>query len=332
MHDSKEALFKCLFFVQKVLPLLVMLVLAWPATAAPTIEQLRPLSFGTLGVPGNAGILNLVLQPNNSVQLDPGLVVISAPETGQFRLTNFPPNVALEVSVTDSELTAGGSGLPEKFNATQYTTPSLFSGPEGAIEFALGATLRTSGSGNNYIDAPYLGAATLSVRYWSSEAGGYLTAFESIELQAATQTSISLVEEQALYFGTLFARATSTHQAELILAPNGEVNINNSGNSRLVQLSAARPGVLRVVGAAPNYTVSITAQAGTIELRHETSPGLPRFLVSDFVTSPSASGVTNAQGELLLTVGATLRTALTAGDQVYPPGKYSGTYEITVAY
>ena len=330
MHDLKEALLKCLFFIVKVPPLLLMS--AFSAVAAPAIEQLRPLSFGTLGVPSNVSILSLVVQPNNNLQADPGLVVISAPETGMFRLTGFPPNVTLEVTVTDSELTAGGSGLPEKFTATQYTTSSLFSGSEGTVDFPLGATLRTSGSGNNYIDAPYLGAATLSVRYWSSDAGGYLTAFESIELQAATQTSISLVEEQALYFGTLFARASSTHQAELTLAPSGAVNISNPGNSRLVQLSVARPGVLRVIGAAPNYTLSITPQAGTIELQHETSPGLPRLLVSDFVTLPSVSGVTNSQGELVLRVGATLRTALTASDEVYPPGRYSGTYEMTVAY
>lgn len=332
MSGVKEALIQCLFSILKRTLLLLFVPVSAPVVAAPLIEQLRPLTFGTLAVPGNASVLNLVVSHDGPLQVAAGLVVVALPEAGRYRLSGFPANVGLEVSVTDAELTAGGSGLPEKFTATLYNTPTVFAGPDGSIEFSLGATLRSSGSGNPYIDAPYSGSATMSVRYWSSAAGGYLTAYETIDLMAVAQTSISLLEEQGLHFGTLFARAAAADQAVLTLAPDGAISIENPGNSRLVQLSSGTPGLLRVIGAAPHYVISIHPQPGVIELRHETIPGQPRFLVSDFVTSPANSGVTNSAGELLLRVGATLRTALTAGDPVYPPGKYTGTYELTVSY
>ncbi|MDX5298105.1 MAG: hypothetical protein LPK85_04045, partial [Gammaproteobacteria bacterium] len=129
MSAAKEALIQCLFSILKRASGPLWVLASAPVVAAPLIEQLRPLSFGTLAVPGNASVVSLVLSHDNQLQVSPGLVVVATPESGQFRLSGFPPNVALEVSVNDAQATAGGNGLPEKFDIVLYTTPSLFSGP-----------------------------------------------------------------------------------------------------------------------------------------------------------------------------------------------------------
>jgi hypothetical protein len=119
----------------------------------------------------------------------------------------------------------------------------------------------------------------------------------------------------------------------LTLLPSGSYTIAEPGDSRLVSLVKPNLGIIRVSGAAPNYSLSITPQVADVLLEHTVSPGTsPHIILSTLVTSPNQNGTVDANGELLIKIGGTLKTELTALPEIYPAGNYEGTYQLTVSY
>lgn len=315
---------------RRLLGALLLLALCPWVMAAPDVTAEVPLDFGTLAVKNNATVGTLSVSTGGALTYSEQIAPIGGAVQGEYRLSGFPPGVLLELEWDDVNLSAGGGGLPEFLQVTGYTNPTLVSDESGAALVPLGATLRTNGSGVMYVDAPYSGTTQVRVRYWSEVDGGYLTHFDSVTFSARVQSALTLLEDQALSFGTVAAWAESGNSATLTLAPNGALEASSAGDARLTPLGGAQVGVIRLTGAAPSHSVTITPEAGSIFLTHEIPGDIARFIVRDFVTSPAGSGFTDASGELEIRVGATLETEQV--DKPYENGTYSGEYSLTVSY
>lgn len=214
-----------------------------------------------------------------------------------------------------------------------YDFAELTTNAQGEAELALGARLSTTGNGSNYVDAEYLTTTVLRVDYWQPDERAFVFNTLSIDLEAELRSTLTINQEQQLNFGTLFAQSSNTSQAVLSLSTSGNYTINEQGDSRLVSLSRPEQGILRVSGAAPNYNLTITPQSTDVFLRHSENPNsAPYFILSDLVTSPDGSVMTNANGELVIKIGGTLKTELTPSSVIYPSGQYEGTYDVTVVY
>ncbi len=317
----------------------ILVILLWlasitTAVPAPLIEELQRLNFGTLALADNTSTSSFTYpRTGYNINIQGSFVLISNGSPGRYRFSGFPAHSTLTVSLTTTTLTANGSGIPEPLSVDNYDFAALTTDSQGVAELSLGARLSTSGNGGTYGDAPYSGSATLRVDYWHPDAKDYVFNIKVIDLETELSSTLGINQEQQLNFGTLFARSSNTVQAVLALSPSGSYTISEPGNSRLVSLSRPAQGVVRVSGAAPNYSLSITPQAGDVLLEHTTSPGsAPHFILNALVTSPDGTGTTDANGELLIQIGGTLKTELTASPEVYPSGQYEGTYQLTVSY
>ena len=173
----------------------------------------------------------------------------------------------------------------------------------------------------------------MRVDYFDSDEGSFLTETKIIDLQTQLRSALTIDEEQALGFGTLFARSGTSDQAALTLSPDGAFFISEPGDTRLVSVESPEQGVFRITGAAPLYNLTITIESADVLLEHSINPDIaPHFILSDLLTSPSISGTTDDDGELLIEAGGTLKTELTASPTVYPSGQYEGVYQLTVSY
>ena len=170
------------------------------------------------------------------------------------------------------------------------------------------------------------------MRYWSEPDLGYLTHYDSITISAQLQSALSLMEAEALSFGSVAAYADDPSTATMILSPAGGISVTSAGSARITPLGGTQVGVFNLSGAAPSYGVSITPEAGSIFLTHITEgTGSARFVVKDFVTSPAdPDGRTDASGDLEILLGATLETEVT--NKAFADGVYNGTYNLTVSY
>lgn len=301
--------------------------------AAVTVTPQQSLNFGTVSIPVNDASSIVIPRNGSNPQVSGSMVVISPGNRGIYFVEGLPADTIVDVMVSDVFLTRGASDLPEALEVTDYTNNELISNQAGEALLYLGATINTTNTGTPYHDAVYTAStpATLSLTYWSPDLQNFTTFNTPIDIEAAVTNTISLTEVQPLNFGTLFARTTLADQASLVLQANGNRSINNPGSSRIVEIAAATPAIVRVSGAAPQYTLTITPQVGSIELVRETPGiGIPRFVINNFVTLPDATGTTDTSGNLDIQVGATLTTE--AVDTVYPSGRYTGTFSLTVDY
>ena len=302
------------------------------ASAAPSITANVPFDFGVLAVKANNSVSTLTLSSTGSVTFSGDVIPMGGAVQGEYQLSGFPPGVLLTFEWDDSNLSAGGAGLPELLQVTDYTNPTLMSDEFGEAVIPVGASLKTNGSTVMYGDAIYSGTVAVRVRYWSEAAGGYLTHNDSVTFRAELRSALNLVENQALSFGTIAAYADPLLNASMVLGVDGKISsVTNAGNARITPLFGAQAGVILLSGAAPNYGVTITSEAGSIFLTHAVGGDVARFIVADFVTLPSgADGRTNSVGDLEIRVGATLQTEAT--NNLYENGVYSGTYSLTVSY
>lgn len=290
-----------------------------------------PLDFGLLAVKSNLAVSTLLVAPSGAITFSGDILAIGGVLRGEYRMTGFPPNTPLEVTLDDASLSAGGLGLPELLLVTDYDSPSVVTDALGEAQVLLGATLKTNASGVMYVDAPYSGLTLIHVRYWSSDVSNYLTLNESVSFSAELQTTINLVENQGLAFGTVAAYTDPALKATLTLATNGSVSVTSAGSARITPLGGAQVGVIQVAAGAPYAMVTITPEAGSIFLAHTVlGASAARFIARDFITNPPGSGVLDASGNLDILVGATLETEVTAN--AYAEGSYSGIYSLTVSY
>ncbi len=302
------------------------------ASAAPSISANTPLDFGVLAVKSNNAVSTLTLSSAGNVTFSGDVIPIGGAVPGEYLLSGFPPGVLLTFEWDDANLSAGGLGLPELLLVTDYTNQTLVADEAGEALVTVGASLNTNGSTVMYTDALYSGSVAVRVRYWSEVDGGYLTHNDTLAFRAELQSSLNLVENQALSFGAIAAYADPVLTASMVLGTDGKISsVSNAGNARITALFGAQAGVILLSGAAPNYGVTITPEAGSIFLTHVEPGDVARFVVKDFVTFPAgAEGRTDAVGDLEIRVGATLETEATTN--VYENGTYSGTYSLTVSY
>lgn len=319
--------------------ILISVIICWMATTGialsqPLIEEEQRLNFGTLAVASNASISRFNYPyTGNNVSIEGEFVRIASGTPGRYRFTGFPANTALDITVNNTSLTPGGSGIPELLSVDNYNSIQLTTDSQGEAELLLGARLNTSGNTGSYVDAPYSGTTSIRVDYWQPAVNAYVFNTQSIELEAELRSTLTLDVDQPLNFGTLFAQSSDINQAALMLSPSGSYSISEPGNSRLVSLAKPEQGIIRVTGAAPNYLLNITPQSSDVLLEHSLFPGsAPHFVLSNLVTSPEVTGTSDSNGELVINVAGTLKTELTTSPEIYPSGQYNGTYQLTVSY
>ena len=304
------------------------------AFAQPLIEESQRLSFGTLVVSNNSSVSRFTVpKTGRNITVEGQFAQIAAGSPGRYRFTGFPAFTSLSISLDITTLTTGANNFPEPLTVDSYDIDNITTDADGEAELSLGARLNTSGSGNAYVDAPYSGTTTLRVDYWQPETNAFVFNSTIIDIDVELRSTVTLVEDQQLHFGTLFARTSTTDQASLILSPAGSYSVNEPNGTRLVVLEKPEQAVIRVVGAAPYYQLTITTQSADAFLEHTEFPETaPHFILNPLVTSVDGSATTDANGELLIEIGGTLKTEVTASSMVYPSGEYEGTYEFTVAY
>ena len=305
---------------------------AAPARAAADITALRTLDFGVLAVTDNGAPASARLSPNGLLGLDSGIVFVAAAAPGRYRLRGLPPFTLLQLNMPPAVLTLRGAGLGAQLAAT-HAAPrpqSLRTDLEGTVEFDLGATLTTDGSGMRYEDGLYVGRAMLELTF---EVDGALVAsYPEIDLGVELRSTLSLVQIQPLDFGKLSVLAAADGQAALRLAPNGQLALDGSGSARIVRYGGESPGIFRVSGGGAFARVRVELPATTVYLTHQSqAPAVPRLLVSDFVTQPRPDQLQlDARGDLEFRLGATLRTE--QGPGIYQDGTYTGLFSMTLAY
>lgn len=316
-----------------------LVILLWVAAtsltvAAPLIEEQQRFNFGTLAIADNTSVSRFIYpRTGQNIRIEGRFVLIGSGSPGRYQFSGFPANTTLTVSLNTTTMSANGIGISESLSVDNYDIGTLITDAQGEAVLSLGARLSTSGNSGSYGDAPYSGSTTLRVDYWQPDVQSYVFNTLLIDLEAELSSTLAINQNQQLNFGTLFARSSNTGQAVLTLLPSGSYTISEPGNSRLVSIVKPKQGVLRVSGAAPNYSITITPQAGDVLLEHTTIPGsAPHFILSALLTSPNATGTTDANGELLIKIGGTLTTELTASPEVYPSGLYEGIYQLTVSY
>ena len=304
------------------------------ANAQPLVEEQQRLDFGTLAISANSSISRFSFSRNGSnVDIEGQFVLIARGTAGRYSFTGFPASTTLNVSIDTASLSAEGIGISEPLTVDNYDYLELTTNASGEAELSLGARLGTSGNGNFYADALYSGSAILRVEYWQPDVKAYVFNTQVISMTTQLSSTLTIDELQALHFGTLFARSSNTSQAELVLSPSGSYTISEPDDSRLVALARPEQGIFRVSGAAPNYSLTVAPQVGDILLEHADNPAsAPHFIMSNLLVSTEGTGKTDANGELLISLGGTLKTELTATPETYPSGQYEGTYEITVSY
>jgi hypothetical protein len=311
-------------------------ILFWLATttvavSAPLIEEQQRLNFGILAVADNT-IVSRFTYPRTglNINIQGRFVLISNGSPGRYQFSGFPANTTLTVSLTNTTLSP--SGISESLSVDNYDFGTLFTDAQGDAELTLGGRLNTSGNSGSYADAAYSGSTTLRVDYWQPDVQAFVFNTQLIDLEVELSSTLAINQDQQLNFGTLFARSSNTGQAVLTLSPSGSYTISEPENSRLVSIVKPKQGILRVSGAAPNYSLTITPQAGDVLLEHTSNGSAPHFILSALVTSPDLTGRTDANGELLIKIGGTLKTELTASPEIYPSGQYEGIYQLTVSY
>lgn len=313
-------LFACLLFVPN-------------AGAAPEVEVLTPLSFGTLAITGNSTSSVLrVPRTGRNVSVTGSLVQVDAARPGHYVLTGFPANTAITVEADPTELSAGGTGIPGRLAVNQYDFSSVTTNQLGEAELQLGASFTTSTEGGSYEDAPYSGSTQLRFIYWEPQLGDYARISKNLTFTGQVRSSLEFNEVGPLKFGTLFAQGSGNDVASLRLRPTGEIDIFKNGEARMLSLSPPAPAVLRVTAAAAYHELTISVQIADTELRHASQAAGPRFTLSDLTTLPANTGTTDQNGQLEIRVGGTLSTQKAAGNVVYPAGTYQGTYSLTVSY
>lgn len=314
------------------------LLLLWFAAPLPSLAltpqlaELQRLDFGVLAVTGNTGVSSVVLAPQGTAAYDPAFVFISAATPGRYRLTGYPPFTDITVSMAATNLALGGSGPGELLTVSNAISRplTLHTDQDGAVDFDLGATLATSGTGTLYADGPYLGRAALTLNFMFE--GVAVLSHYDIDAKVELRSALNLVEVDRLDFGRFVAFSSASDQATMTLSSTGAIAINNPAEARILRLGGESPGRFRLTAGAPFAPVTVRLPVGTIYLTHQSlSPTVARLLVSDFTTDPTAGNLRlDAQGAIGFRLGATMRTEQTTNH--YQDGVYSGTFSLTVEY
>jgi hypothetical protein len=300
--------------------------------AAPAIETLQRLNFGVLAITSNSAPSQLTLSPQGNATYGNNMVFVASTIPGRYRLTNYPAFTDITVSMPSTAVILA-SGTPGENLTVSTAVPrplTLRTNVNGMVEFDLGATLTSNGSGLPYADGIYISQPTLTLNFTVESVPQ--VSYQDIEIDLELRTTLALNEIQRLDFGRLAVFSSATDQASLTLSPSGVININNSGAARIIRFGNETPGTFRISTGAAFAPLTLTLPSGTTYLTHQSQlPSVARLLVTNFVTSPTPGNAKlNAQGTLEFQLGATLNTELTGNR--YQDGLYSGTFLIDVEY
>lgn len=136
------------------------------AMAVPTLTIIDDITFGQFAVRNNDAVHTIVVDENNNFSHSAaGFVPVTDPQRGEFLLEDLPPNSPVTVSVADTSITLNGGGVGTAFSIRDYTFTSITTDGAGNATFYMGATLRTSGTGQYYESGSYSGTAVMTVNY-----------------------------------------------------------------------------------------------------------------------------------------------------------------------
>ncbi len=135
--------------------------------ALATINETQAISFGSFALQNNDAQHDYRIHPDGTTTIDAEYLEITSAQEASYDVSGFPNNTPLIVTVVSSTLTLNGSGSGEAFTVVNFDT--LPASPQtdgsGNETFALGTTLRSSGSTTMYPDGNYSANATVSVNF-----------------------------------------------------------------------------------------------------------------------------------------------------------------------
>jgi hypothetical protein len=302
------------------------------AKAVPLIETLQRLDFGIVAVKTNTVPTAITLSPQGTSAYGSGFVFIGAARPGRYRLTGYPAFTDISVSMTAHPVSLSGGAPSETLTvSTASSRPlTLHTDQNGQVDFDLGATLTTSGSGIAYVDGTYQSRPTLTLSFLV--ANQPQLSYQDIDIDLELRTSLALTQIEQLNFGRLAVFSSATDQARMTLSPNGSITIINPAAAKIIRYGGEVPGTFRISTGAAHAPVTITLPSGTVYLTHQSeSAQVARLLVTNFVSQPAPGSATlNAQGQLDFRMGATVSTEQTVNR--YQDGEYSGTFLLDVEY
>jgi len=140
--------------------LLLFAFLSWinPLCYAGLITQEQALDFGTFAANFNSGS-SLQVGYNGDVMTSGVLHVIDAPQAARFRLTGYPINHVLTITINNFSLSRGSG---DTFLITNFVHNAITTDGTGSALLFVGATLQVD-AGNNYPDTDYSGDITVQV-------------------------------------------------------------------------------------------------------------------------------------------------------------------------
>ena len=114
------------------------------------------------------GFRDITVETNGTSSYDAaGYVEITAPQEGDYTLDGLPPNTNV-ASVVVTEITPlTGAGGGEVFNMVNFDTQTF--GPRtsatGTYRVKVGATARSTGNSNPYLDQTYTGTIEIQINF-----------------------------------------------------------------------------------------------------------------------------------------------------------------------
>lgn len=161
----------CRFKSGLILPLAVFLALFLEGQAAwaQTLTENNRLTFGRIVMRDNNAPRDVALTPTGSYVADPAYVFYAeTPQLGSYTINGQTPNavmdIMLDVAATAITPNGGGGGAAQFTLVDPFTVPAVVvTNGGGSATFEIGATLRSDGSGQTFLDANYIGNYTIIV-------------------------------------------------------------------------------------------------------------------------------------------------------------------------
>ncbi|SBS26576.1 hypothetical protein MAQ5080_00557 [Marinomonas aquimarina] len=138
------------------------------STCFADIEEVTPLSFGSIVVLSNDSVESISINHNGIVSSTQAIMTVTPPTVGEFLLSNFPLNQRLFLSAQSIQSTTNSAVYStEQFVMSNVDVPNvIFTDGNGNAQVNVGGTLSTSGSGNkSFVDTAYHIRFQLSVDY-----------------------------------------------------------------------------------------------------------------------------------------------------------------------
>ncbi len=141
-----------------------LILFPFPAFAQTSVIENNPMTFGKVVMTDNNAQKQIELHSNGTYTADPAFIFFDDPGLGSYSVTGYAPGTELEVTIATNTLNPqGGGGGPTFSIINTFTVPSgnLTVPGSGEVDFGVGGTLVSDGSGQGYFDDLY--RATYSV-------------------------------------------------------------------------------------------------------------------------------------------------------------------------